>query len=593
MYPLTKTITRSRGAALLSMFFLAISGGSIARTAATLYRGDVFAPLFLIVALLLLCRGVSEGNTGRRIALLVAAPAALAISYALWVGSPFAVAVYALALLAMTALALIERDKGLSCSATMASLSFISFLFVDRVLVYLDLARYTTPFSGLDFFLLWIVVYAVSLVSMNLVRRKSIMSRLESRMARVAIVVGACALGAALLALLFWNYVSFSINLITIPTLVGQTTNELQPPSFSFLMSSFSFQLFFAIAGAVILLLALRKRQKAAMLAGASIIVSYLLVTARLQAGAIRYSSLLSVPIAVLSGYAIVAGADWARKRRITVSRGTRTSALNIYYGFVIALIIICVASALIQYLTEAPGDGINRQFLNAAAWMKSNTPANATVLTLWPDGSVVEGWGNRTSYTDSVGGEENGRIGGFSRFLAGSQLNASYLYRIGKPQYLLVRYFWLSEAQPIAYEGGISNTIPYRYVALPYQSYSNGTYLYSSQDLRYNYSLSVSYIANQLILRSTGFTPSQIIYLNTSTGLLSGTSTVSSGGDSSLLLYRDRYLTGAAVLGGSLANSTMFYLLFQCQTSCSHGNVTLDRIFFNNDTIIYGLLYR
>ena len=56
--------------------------------------------------------------------------------------------------------------------------------------------------------------------------------------------------------------------------------------------------------------------------------------------------------------------------------------------------------------VSSGQADGINQQFLDAMTWMKNNTPANATAVAVWPDGSVIEAWANRTSLMDSVGAD-------------------------------------------------------------------------------------------------------------------------------------------------------------------------------------------
>ena len=72
---------------------------------------------------------------------------------------------------------------------------------------------------------------------------------------------------------------------------------------------------------------------------------------------------------------------------------------INPYYAsFVLAApLILFVLQTDFTYITGlAPADQINPQFIQALAWMYNNTPSNSVVLTLWPDGSVVEGVAQR-----------------------------------------------------------------------------------------------------------------------------------------------------------------------------------------------------
>ena len=94
---------------------------------------------------------------------------------------------------------------------------------------------------------------------------------------------------------------------------VGATTQELQKPTFSFLYASFSLALYLAPIG-VLLFLLLNKRldgreeeSKAFITPTFIVLLAYLLVTAYLQYNAIRYNSLLSIPLALLSAYALYA----------------------------------------------------------------------------------------------------------------------------------------------------------------------------------------------------------------------------------------------------------------------------------------------
>ena len=110
---------------------------------------------------------------------------------------------------------------------------------------------------------------------------------------------------------------------------------------------------------------------------------------------------------------------------------------------YLLALIaVFSMASSVYAFSVGSQPAGINPQELAALAWLRNNTAQNATVLTFWQDGSLVEGLANRTSYSDSVVGLDKGA--GFERFLFENQGNLSYIAAI-KPQYLLIRHYWLN----------------------------------------------------------------------------------------------------------------------------------------------------
>jgi len=96
----------------------------------------------------------------------------------------------------------------------------------------------------------------------------------------------------------------------------------------------------------------------------------------------------------------------------------------------------------------------------------KNNTPPNSVFLTLWPDGSVIEGWANRTSVTDSVGSQNASKADPFALWLYNSSPDGQFLLSNinGKPDYLLVRYSWLLETEGIFIESGINASLSQLY---------------------------------------------------------------------------------------------------------------------------------
>ena len=156
--------------------------------------------------------------------------------------------------------------------------------------------------------------------------------------------------------------------------------------------------------------------------------------------------------IIVYSAYALMAG-----KLRMRY----------VYIGVIAVILVFNVYNTYVASITASQADGVNPQFLAAMSWMKSNTPANSTVVAVWPDGSVVEAWANRTSLIDSVGGESGAPILGFTQFLFSTTPDTQYLYSIGRPDYLIARSFWYQELGGLAIEGEVTNASQYGFVAL------------------------------------------------------------------------------------------------------------------------------
>ena len=261
------------------------------------------------------------------------------------------------------------------------------------------------------------------------------------------------------------------------------------------------------------------------------VISSYFIITAFLQYTAIRYNSLVSLPIAIFAAYGIYFLGKLAMKENgwgITIASSILIFLFGIYifrffsltsssyyltnalglgiglivlgvFGFlfvlkkienphtlkmVILLVLIIAILAIGTYYTasEAFGstqaDGINPSFLQAMVWLKNNSPQNATVFTKWPDGSVVEAWANRTSYVDSVGGENATRIYLLSSFLFNTTNDQNFFNRIDRPQ----QSWWQETSRynqlgGIAGEGLVGNVSEYGYVTLSsFQRYTNST---------------------------------------------------------------------------------------------------------------------
>ena len=180
---------------------------------------------------------------------------------------------------------------------------------------------------------------------------------------------------------------------------------------------------------------------------------------------AIRWLILFSIPACIYGAYLIYA--------LITIFQMRKQRAIIIVCGFAaIALVLGVHFVAVLQ-----PADFLNQQFISALSWMKNNTAANATVLTLWPDGSLVEGVADRASYTDSVMGLAPWPpyVVEFEKMLYAKAGNYSYIQSIKpRPNYLLVRRVWLKETLGILIQ--IGKPLNTTYNGTDLQQLVNGT---------------------------------------------------------------------------------------------------------------------
>ncbi|MCL5440863.1 MAG: hypothetical protein M1448_03210 [Candidatus Marsarchaeota archaeon] len=634
-YYLVRTITDSKYLGMLAMFLVAVSSGDIARTAALVYRGDTFITIFLIAALVYMARAASSGNDKDRIRNAAISALFLGVSSAIWLGSPFALAVYFISLLLLVAYGFISADTELLRGTTIISLFMLFAYALEKFFRFLDVIRANLPLYDIHFFLVWIPILAASAASYWFLSDRQRTEHLLSPAGsgpfsfmfrgwrqRALFFAAASAVLAVVLIAFFGSYLYTTATLATVTNsatnAIGATTQELQKPTFAFIWASFNYQILLAPIGIALFLFEAanhymrgrRERISKSAVYGFLTVLGYFLLTMYLQIGAVRFNSLFAVPVALFSAYTLfIVG---RMSYNIAMTRRRASFVVFGYIGILIALAYVGYHIANLQAASAVQADNINPQFLSAMTWMRNNTPTNATVLALWPDGSVVEGWANRTSYIDSVGGEIGGPIINDSQFLFNTTGNDSFLYRIGKPQYLLARNYWLVELGGIAAEGNIQNTSQYGYDILT-QGHVNRTanetvYTFSASSLPYRAMAIIKPFANGT-LNSTSylsingsnyFQMRHLLLYNTATGgytFFNATpSQVNRTMNFTLMVsFSNTTIVGAEILGSKLPESNLFKFLFLCnvqQCPFDNNNVSLQPVFVNSDSKIFRIIY-
>ena len=140
-----------------------------------------------------------------------------------------------------------------------------------------------------------------------------------------------------------------------------------------------------------------------------------------------RWIFLLAMPFAVFSAKGVGLTYDFAKARIRPINPMAMLLPIFLF------LAMFAMQSYSIN-LNTAP-------LLEAGSWINQSTQSNSTFLTLWYEGSFIEGWGNRISYTESVNFNSS-RAEDFSAFMLAKPGNYTYLQRI-KPDYLLVDTRW------------------------------------------------------------------------------------------------------------------------------------------------------
>jgi asparagine N-glycosylation enzyme membrane subunit Stt3 len=267
-----------------------------------------------------------------------------------------------------------------------------------------------------------------------------------------------------------------------------RTTSELQPTSFIYLLSGTLFAVPLALFGLFGFFASEDKLQKAVPYLTAFVMLAIAIPEASVE---VRFVSLIAIPLAIFSGEALHL-------------IGQKIEAIPVSYDKLARFFWIIVAASILlsvyQPLISATLPEVSASYHSNMLWIRNNTPSNTTFLTDWDDGSAIEGWGQRESYTDTVIGENSLRIQNFSDFLYADSGNLSYVAQV-HPDYLLVRTYWVNLEQSIQIQGGprianatfngtnfqtlleAPNTITGNGVTLRKIFNQNGTIIYAAQN--------------------------------------------------------------------------------------------------------------
>ena len=498
-YFIVKRIVNNKYLAVLAMALVAASGGDIARTAALVYRGDGFITIFLLIALLFVFEAlrIEKANDRKKYYYMIAAVVVLGIGTVVWNGAPFIIVVYMLSMLLLVVYGFIKANKQLLRDAAIMSALLIVAYIIQHLWMYAYFIRGNQAFSSWHFFLFYLPITIGAALAYYIVEKRNSNAMLTllagNAKSRLYVIVIVALVLIAALSTVFYSYflrIAGGGGLVIAHGSLGKSIQELTPPTFGFLWASFNLELFLApftllfyilfnyayvsstfstafipVVGMLIGLLlfaAIALYRKRIFTEKHSdeyfiIILAYFAATMYLQANAVRFNSLVAVPIAILSAISIYAIGRFIYDRKAMLYDGLK--AVNLYYLLIIIVVVLIVYYTYLGSSAFAQADGIDQYFLNATVWMRNNTPANATFLTIWPDGSVIEGWGNRTSLTDSVGGQNGPLIASFARFLFNDSPDSQYLYSVGKPDYILARPYWFQLSGGIAEEGSVNTS--------------------------------------------------------------------------------------------------------------------------------------
>ena len=635
-YFLVRYLANSKILGLLAMFFVSANSGNIARTAATVYRGDTFVSFFIIVALIFMLKVLIAKERKRALWYTLAAGFIVSSGILIWTGGVAIPDLFFISAVLVTMFAFIVGDK----EGLYRCMLLDAALLIGYVLNLIYLAAWPgivhpTLFTTSSFLALLLPMVIGTALAYWIIKERdngpAIVKTIAGSMkARTAFLLLAIVVIGIIVLAAFGSYIQFLVtnaNSIYSSGNIYSTTQELQSP-FSpaergFLWDSFGFQLVLAPIGLILFIFLAHlhgntrhiKKGKITlnMDYGFVVMFGYLLMMAYLQFGAIRYNSMFSIPLALFSAYAIYLGAKFFNNWRINAA-GTMVPVNAIYAGFVFAILAMQIGMTYGQSSTSGQADGINPYFLQAMSWMANNTATNSKVLALWPDGSVVEGWAHRQSYMDSVTGENSSRIAPFAQYILNTTPDVQYLMTDGPkgawhPDYIVARYFWTDEVGGIAIEGNITKNLTdfgFSQFSTMTNSRVNNTIIYQFNNTYQLAQLRITPEANgtSQTIALIGNRNSSQLALMRSVVLLNQSSlnyevinmpANRSVNYSMLITYSGSSITGAELLGKKLPYTNMFKMLYECSfQSCaiSSGNVSAQLVYANADTKIIHLTY-
>ncbi len=688
-YFLVRYLSKSKVLGLLTMFFVAVSGGDIARTGALVYRGDGFITIFMIIALIFFIKAFKSDNRKTLLKLIAVSTVVLGIGTAVWGGAPFMLFVYMVAVLLITIYGFIRADADMLFKSIIISLMLLVTYIIQHIWIYIKVIRGGEALSSLHFFIFYLPILVGSIIAYLLIKdREKFPSFTVNSIKRIRFIVLLMISGIILIIAVsgsYLNKIASGGGLVIAGTHLTESIQELQHPTLQFIWSSFNFQLPLAIIGVVLFILFANKVGNREMFrlrrinlninAAFLSILSYFILTGYLQYNAVRFNSLLAVPVSILAAYSVyVVGHALLEKTKdmhikkiaivvITASLYMITTTIliftgklslfGIYIDGVVCIILVGIISYIIskniskelkgysvlgfffiglvsillfygallsftQTLSVVQADGINSNFLSAVTWLKTNTLRNATTLAVWPDGSVIEGWGDRMSSTDSVGGQNQQRIQGFANFILNNSSDIQYLKRMGKPGYLLARYYWMQELGGIVLESGITNNglknqygySTFRNVKIGKGSTANSV-VYRFEGVSFNAEMIINKTKKGTVVNSFSVNGKQIYALshtilydvNTGTEEEFNSTYNDSYNLTLMVFYRENIATkknnisNAYILGNKLSESNLIRFLFLCNTaSCNYGSGSSARmklVYSNPDTKIFRISYK
>ena len=639
-YYLSRFLSKNKIFGLLVMLFVAVSLGNVSKTMATVYRGDAFVSIFLIISFIFMLKIFQEKLFYKKIIYGILSGFFLSLCSLVWNGSSFAVITYIISILVVSCFGyVLKRDNLFKNVPYMLFSLFVWFCFAGIYQIFSFIKSSNQALLGISF----IIIYILTLAFFAILYIINYFDIFKSNKLRMIFLLSMIILGYIFILIFFQVLINriFIYNGFADSNSLFSSINELLPPTYNFALVSFGITIFFTPMSFLITLGTIFQNYgylfwfisiigfipfffikinkdgywldtdveiKENITPQILVLIAYFTITSYLVISGIRFSSLFSIPLAIFSAYGVYWIFASIIKKNIE-KLGTESKKYLIAPFMLLFFLLAIIIIMSFAYVKISPADGITNQTLNGMSWISNNTPSNSIFLTLWTDGSLIEGWGNRTSVIDSVGSQNEIKINNFNEWLINDTGNNNIFFNstMGTPNYLLVRNYWINYIYGIYLEAekNISN---YYIMNKEYIETGFSGTIYNFTNLYYNFYVNI-YVKNQTAPINTSeitigdknskLALNKVLFYDYFNGNFSEINYTNNGYDV-IVLYNNTYIKntpvneapiGVYLLNKTIFNSNLIKSMFMCNLqSCSINNkeVMFKLAYMNTDMKIF-----
>jgi asparagine N-glycosylation enzyme membrane subunit Stt3 len=596
--------------AIIAAFILAANVANIQRTAALVYRGDGFMPLFFLISLYFLILFFEKN----RPAFSFISAAFLSFGSLVWNGATFGYLTFALSLIFLQIFFFLKGDKEkLKLNFWNILALFFAFLLYTSYkifdLIYEQPFMHNFPFvliAMLFFFILLLFLYRSELII------------------KLILLFFIVLLSLIVLVKFYSTEIENIISgygLVKPTSPLGKTIAELQPVTIPKLFENFStfFPLMFLGLFALFVSLFLNNF-KGVNVEALIIVLTFFSTSFFLAIQSLRFASLLSYSFSLFAAFGFVWFIDFnkfkikdevTRKISLTILILLLFSSFSLvqiyfiqifqfsqlfsflatffYLSWIFGLIIfetlqnkvkeeatknilsfIFVALTLAVYYFDSypllQGGNIeyNQYWDSAMKWLGENSPSNSGVIIWWNEGTMVELLAHRAAYIDSVGAQNEERITLFSKLMLSPKFNSTLFKNFKNndaPVFLVTSPLWMWQIRNWL---TMTNTSVANYGFATFAKvtpYPDNTFVFTSDDGKWNVFFNIT---DAWIINEFGKREFQSFVITNYTSIyeknINSRYTV-------LLIYNStsRMFEGGFLVTKQLANTTYIKLQFYC----------------------------